>query len=391
MTSPKEKSGPSGRSDSTLPSDSPSESRVQSDALDRPDLDHLNRSDVVATVTAPAKRRFPANWEPCEAVWLSWPHNRETWPGHFDGIPEAFAHFANVVAESVPVRMLAAGHLASQAESLLGHRRNIEIIDIPTNDCWIRDYGPTFVLEGESLLAVDWNFNAWGGKYSPHDLDRAACGKIAQVAGLRCLKTELTLEGGALETDGAGRLIVHSACILDPDRNPGMSKRQIAERLYQFLGIREIGWIDGGLLPGDDTDGHIDQLARFVDRENIVVAVAPDPEVAFSGELEANWDQIRIWGRETSPRVTAHRLPGPPPRQINGQNVPQSYCNFLRLGPSRILVPTFAHQSSDDRALGILRDLCPGVDVKGIPCEKIAWGLGALHCASCHQVAVPTA
>ncbi|TWT96389.1 agmatine deiminase family protein [Neorhodopirellula pilleata] len=335
------------------------------------------------------QRRFPANWEPCEAVWLAWPHNHDTWPGHFDGIPEAFAHFARTVAQSTPVRLLAARDLADEARRLIGKMQNIELIDVPTNDCWIRDYGPTFVHENDSVLAIDWNFNAWGGKYYPYDLDRDAGHRIAKVAGLRCLRTELTVEGGALETDGGGRLMVHSACILDPDRNAGISKDEIAQQFHQFLGITEIAWIDGGLLPGDDTDGHIDQLARFVDRENVVVAVAADPTVPFSGELEANYRQIRVWGRETSPAVTVHRLPGPPPRQINGQNVPQSYCNFLRLGPDRILVPTFAHRSSDQQALGILRDLCPGVSIEGVPCEKIAWGLGALHCASCHQVAPP--
>lgn len=354
-----------------------------------PDRPVVSLNDSAQPSPKRAVRRFPANWEPCETVWLAWPHNRETWPDHFEGIPEAFAHFVQTVAQSTPVRLLAAGNLANEAKRLIGRSDNIELIDIPTNDCWIRDFGPTFVHEDDSVLAIDWNFNAWGGKYSPHDLDRAAGGRIAQAAGLRCLRTELTIEGGALETDGGGRLIVHSACVLDPDRNAGISKQEIAQQFHQFLGIDEIAWVDGGLLPGDDTDGHIDQLARFVDRENVVVAVASDPAVPFSDQLEANYRQIRAWGRETSPAVTVHRLPGPPPRQINGQNVPQSYCNFLRLGANRILVPTFAHRSSDQQAIRILRELCPRVEIEGVPCEKIAWGLGALHCASCHQVAPP--
>jgi agmatine deiminase len=333
------------------------------------------------------KRRFPANWEPCDAVWLAWPHNRETWPGHFEGIPEAFAVFVRAVAKTTPVRLLAAGGLATEARRLIGELSNLEIVDIPTNDCWIRDFGPTFVIDDGLILAIDWYFNAWGGKYYPHDLDQKAGRKIARAAGLRCLKADLTLEGGALETDGGGRLILHSACVLDRDRNPDLNKQQISERLHQYLGVHEIAWINGGLLPGDDTAGHIDQLVRFVDRENVVVAVADTSDVAFANELEANYDQIRLWGRETLPQVRAHRLPGPPPRLINGQNVPQSYCNFLRLGPDRILLPTFDHAASDDRALGILRELCPKVSVEGVPCEKIAWGLGALHCASCHQVA----
>lgn len=341
---------------------------------------------------------MPAQWEPCDAVWLAWPHNLETWPGHFDGIPEAFAVFAHAIAESTPVRILAAGALADSCREVLravsasgktadAETADIEIVDIPTNDCWIRDFGPTFVQEENEVLAVNWNFNAWGGKYHPHDLDRAAGAKIARAAGLRCLHAELTLEGGALDTDGTGRLMVHSACIVDPNRNPGLTQDQIARRLNQYLGVHEIAWIDGGLIPGDDTDGHIDQMARFVDPENIVVAVAPNDEVPYHAALEANFQQIRLWGMQTSPKIVAHRLPTPAPRTIDGQNVPQSYCNFLRIGPGRILVPTFAEPASDDRAIGILQDLCLGVDVQSIPCEKIAWGLGALHCASCHQPA----
>ncbi|MFG0289205.1 MAG: agmatine/peptidylarginine deiminase [Rhodopirellula sp. JB044] len=340
-------------------------------------------------------RRFPAQWEPCDAVWLAWPHNLETWPGHFDGVPEAFARFAHAIAESTPVRILAGGGLAEQCQRLLrsagggsaATAREIEIVDVPTNDCWIRDYGPTFVHERDSLLAVNWRFNAWGGKYHPHDLDRDAGAKIARLAGLRCLKTELTLEGGALETDGAGRLLVHTACVLDPNRNPGLTAQVFAERMYQYLGIAEIAWIDGGIIPGDDTDGHIDQIARFIDRENVVVAVADSPDVPFADALEANYRQVDLWASQTSPEVTVHRLPVPSPRTIDGQNVPQSYCNFLRLGPNRLLVPTFADSKSDDQAIGILRELCPEAEVQGVACEKIAWGLGALHCASCHQPA----
>ncbi len=168
-----------------------------------------------------------------------------------------------------------------------------------------------------------------------------------------------------------------------------MTKEQIAQRLNQYLGVDEIAWIDGGLIPGDDTDGHIDQLARFVDRENIVAAVAEDADNPCAAALEANFRQLRLWSQQTSPSVRIHRLPVPPPRTIDGQPVPQSYCNFLRLGPARILVPTFADRRSDEQAIEILSNLCPGTSVEGVPCEKIAWGLGAFHCASCHQPAVP--
>ena len=197
-------------------------------------------------------RRFPAEWEPCEAVWIAWPHNRDTWPGRFESIPAAFARFVSTVAESTPVRLLAAGPLADQAEQWCGAIAGVSLVDVPTNDCWVRDYGPTFVwdLPGEGnpprLLAVDWQFNAWGGKYHPYDRDAAAGAAIARAAGLPRLNAQLTLEGGALETDGAGRLLVNPGCVLDPRRNPSLSREQAAERLHQYLGVDEIVWIDGG-------------------------------------------------------------------------------------------------------------------------------------------------
>ncbi len=155
------------------------------------------------------QRRFPAQWEPCAAVWLAWPHNQETWPKHFDGIPQAFATFALAIADTTPVRILASGELAASCRSTLAEvrqqrgdvtdRREIDIVDIATNDCWIRDFGPTFVHERSGLLAVNWRFNAWGGKYYPHDLDQAAGGEIARAAGLRCLHADLTIEGALLK------------------------------------------------------------------------------------------------------------------------------------------------------------------------------------------------
>ncbi len=333
--------------------------------------------------------RVPAEWEPQAAIWLAWPHNRDTWPVHFEAIPKVFADWARVIAESTPVRIIASPDHALDAEKLIGRHPNVTRIDIPTNDCWIRDFGPSFVRDVDSgrVHGVDWRFNAWGGKYAPWDEDDGAARKICDWAGLACLSDPMCVEGGALETDGLGRLLTTPDCIITETRNPGLSLHDASERLHQRLGITEIVWLDGGGLEGDDTDGHIDQLARFIDTRNVVVAVCDDPHDANHEPLEANYRQLKLWGAATSPTVQVHRLPIPPRRAVGGQRVPESYCNFLMLGRSRLLVPTFGSAKSDDFAIGLLRELRTGAEIISIDCRELIGGLGALHCASRDQPA----
>ena len=199
------------------------------------------------------------------------------------------------------------------------------------------------------------------------------------------------MEGGALETDGGGRLLTTTECLVTPTRNPKLSQQQIDQRLRDRLGMNEIVWLEGGLA-GDDTDGHIDQLARFIDAENIVVASCDDPHDMNYEPLKGLRVQLKRWAETTTSSPHIHALPVPPPRSIDGQRVPESYCNFLWLGSKRLLVPTFGQPVSDDRALGILRDLVSqtgrGTDVIGVDCRDMIWGLGALHCASRDQPAL---
>lgn len=337
--------------------------------------------------------RVPAEWEAQAAVWLAWPHNRQTWPGRFAPLPPFFAHFTHLIAETTPVRILASRSVARAArempavDRLIGNHPAVEWVDISTDDCWVRDYAPTFVLDQRSgqLHAVTWRYNAWGGKYPPWDRDDAAGGSIARHAGLAVVDGTLCLEGGALETDGQGRMLTSPSSLVTPTRNPGLSRDEIATTLYHFLGVTEIVWLDGGVLAGDDTDGHIDQLARFLDPRQIVVAVCDDPDDPNHFPLEANYRQLRLWGNTTEPSVEVHRLPIPPARFVDRTRVPESYCNFLRLGANRILVPTFGDRRTDDHALGKLRELVPSADIIGLDSTDLAWGLGTLHCCSRDQ------
>ncbi len=323
------------------------------DSLPHPAPRHPATSQADSAGTrAPRDLRVPAEWEPIQCVWLAWPHARDTWPGIFSTIPDFYARWVEMIAESTLVRILAGNEVARDCERTLGKIANTEIVSVATNDAWVRDYGPTFVADQRagSIHAVDWHYNAWGGKYPPWDDDDAAAKQIAAHLSMPVVSSRLCVEGGAMELDGRGRLLTTPDCLITDTRNPGWTKTQISQELHRCLGVNEIVWIDGGGLVGDDTDGHIDQLARFVDERNVVVAVADDPNDENHAGLEQNYRQLRLWADATKPRVTVHRLPIPPERKIDGQRVPESYCNFLRLGPDRLLVPTFGRRPMNTRS-----------------------------------------
>ena len=330
--------------------------------------------------------RWPAEWEPHDAIWLSWPHNQETWPGHYEPVPEAFAAFARQIAQTTPVRMLASHDVAKQAERELSGVNNIELIDIPTNDCWIRDYGPTFVIEENGQVAgVDWHYNSWGGKYPPWEDDAKAASRILNHLGLACHKSILCLEGGALETDGAGRLMLTPDCVITPTRNPTISREQAEAELSAKLGIQEFIWLTGGGLVGDDTDGHIDQLARFIDPQNIVIASCDHADANYNA-LSENRKQLKQWAAENGNGVQIHTVPIPRARYVEGQRVPECYCNFLITG-NQVIVPTFADSNADQRAISILRELMQHHEVVPLDASALSWGLGAFHCMSQQQPA----
>ena len=330
---------------------------------------------------------MPAEWEPCGAVYLAWPHSRDTWPGQFERIPDAFASVVAAIAATHPVRVLADDALANEVNSRLSGIDNWRRWPIPTNDAWLRDTGPTFVWRGDQLTAVDWHFNAWGGKYHPHHHDAAVAARVAQHAGLPRLAGDLTAEGGAIETDGGGRLIVVQNCLVDPRRNGQRDADAIAAVLHQKLGVHEILWLHDATLAGDDTDGHVDQLVRFVTPTDVVVAASDhgDENDASLANVAA---QVRIWAGKTSPTVTVHELPVPPPARLGGYRLPQSYCNFLMLGAERLLMPSFDSPVFDQSAAAILQSIRPSTRIDTVDCSVLTLGLGALHCLTCGQPAV---
>lgn len=266
---------------------------------------------------------------------------------------------------------------------MLQNVSNVTVYKCLTNDCWIRDYGPTFVhrnLDGK-VVGVDWRFNAWGGKYPPYEDDARAAEFICRQLMSARSQSSLYCEGGALETDGEATLLSTSSCLMSRYRNPGWTRDMVEDELKRQLGVTKVIWVDGGGLEGDDTDGHIDQLARFVSPTVVVAATSSDPMDPNRSGLEQNLDILSKKTDAAGRKLTVHALPTPAPRKVDGKRVPESYCNFLFVNGA-VLVPTFGSPHTDRAALEILAQLIPDRKIIPVDCRQLIIGLGAVHCAT---------
>ena len=272
-----------------------------------------------------------------------------------------FRKFVCTLAEVQTVHVLGGPDASCTfARQFLGDISNIHIHPIATNDCWVRDYGPTFVSrkDDQSLVGVCWRYNAWGGKYPPWEEDAKAATHICET--LKCPRSNSMLhcEGGALDTDGNGTVLSTSSCLLNPNRNPGWKPKMVEEELKLQLGVEKIIWVDGGGLDGDDTDGHIDQIARFVAPSEVVAASCNDVTDPNFRRLEENVRLLRNSTDSQGRPLTVHTLPIPPARFVEGQRVPESYCNFM-LANELVIVPSFRNQATDEYALDLFQQLYP--------------------------------
>lgn len=319
-------------------------------------------------------------------MWIAWPHNQETWPGRFGEVPAAFFRFATVLSEVQPVKILAPqDQIESRYRDALERLPQVEIVGIETNDCWIRDYGPTLVKrhDDQSLVGVCWRYNGWGEKYPPFDKDALAATRIVETIGCPRSNSSLYCEGGALETNGQGLLLSTQSCLLNPNRNPGWTTQMVENELKIQLGVDQIVWVDGGGLQGDDTDGHIDQLARFTNENTLVVAVSSPQDENYAG-LERNAQTLRETRLNSGQPLNVVRLPIPPARFIDSKRVPESYCNFV-IANEIVIVPTFRNERTDHEAIDLLGSLFPNRTIVPLDAHDLAWGLGAFHCASQQQ------
>jgi agmatine deiminase len=338
---------------------------------------------MTANPTPASDLYWPPEWAPHAATWLSWPHNRNTWPGKFAAIPPAYAEFVRAIADFEPVQILAGGAtVMADARKHVGDLKNVSLHDIETNDAWIRDHGPTFVVDRarkESLL-VDWGYNSWGGKYPPFDKDNAVPARIAERLGRERIETGIVLEGGAIEGNGEGLVMTTPRCLLDSNRNEGMTKERMEAALKEFLGARQVLWIEDGELAGDDTDGHIDQLARFVGPSTVVVASEDDPADENFLPLQAIGRQLREFRSQDGRPLEVIPLPMPRPKFTDGQRMPASYANFLIVNGA-VIVPQYADRA-DEAACEVLAAVFPDRQIIGLPALDLVWGLGAFHCLS---------
>jgi len=332
---------------------------------------------------------MPAEWEPQAAIWLSWPHNRATWPGQFRPIPGVFAKIVADISRFEAVRINCAAKLQPRARRLCAaasaDMARVTFYNHPTNDAWCRDHGPIFVRNDRTgeVAVTDWVHNAWGGKYPPYDLDNEIPPRIARKLGLRRFEQDMVLEGGSIEVNGAGLLLTSEQCLLNPNRNPRLSRTQIEQHLKDYLGLKRVLWLGEGIV-GDDTDGHIDDITRFFRTDGIVTCVEPRHRDANHKILAANLERLRGFRTAGGGRFEIVELPMPSPFGFRGQRVPASYANFLVINGA-VLVPQFRQKRRDAAACSIIGDCFKGREVVPVDCYHLIWGLGTLHCISQQQ------
>ncbi len=339
---------------------------------------------------AAAGLRWPAEWELHRATWLSWPHNRETWPHELDRVEAVFAAMVRALWLREEVCINVSGDAMEEAvrkrlrQTEVDPDRGIRFFPIPTNDAWVRDYGPIFLVgEGDpgtrERALVDFGFDAWGGKYPPWDRDDAVPRRIGEALGIRRYPADRVLEGGSVDGNGRGTLLTTRACLLHSNRGGGQprSRDDMEKFLAAELGAKQLLWLDKG-LEGDDTDGHIDDIARFVAEDRVVAAVEDDSADANHAPLLANLERLRGMCNAAGKMLEVIPLPMPPRIVVRGERCPASYANFY-LANGVALVPTF-DAPSDERALAILAECLPGREIIPVPSRDLIVGLGAVHC-----------
>ncbi len=327
--------------------------------------------------------RMPAEWEPHAGTWITWPRREGiSFPGLYDRIPPVLATMVRVLAadEGVFINVWDKAMEAEVRTVLEAHdalNDQVEFYHHRAYEPWGRDHGPVFVLNDRDRAIIDWDYNAWGEKYPPYDLDNAIPRQIAQARGLPCFTPGMVLEGGSIETNGTGTLLTTKSCLLNPNRNPSLDQDAIESQLMEYLGVQQILWLGEGIV-GDDTDGHIDDITRFVDRHTVVTCVEPDQTDPNHAPLQANLERLQSMQAEDGTPLRVIELPMPGPVLHENERLPASYANFY-IGNRSVILPTYRHPH-DELAKEILQNCFPERQVIGIDSTDLVWGLGSFHC-----------
>ncbi len=342
----------------------------------------------------PATYRMPAEWEEHEATWLAWPHELGDWPGKFAPIPWVYADIVRLLARVERVRILVQGREAAEKARRYLTKVGadigaVEFYACPTNRSWVRDYGPVFVRDKSGhLSAVNWKFNAWA-KYTNWQLDDAVPNFIAERLSMKLLEPGAVLEGGGIDVNGRGSLLTTEECLLSPiqGRNPSLDRGQMEALMARYLGAVNVLWLNRG-IEGDDTHGHIDDIARFAGPSTVVAALESDPQDPNYEPLRENFARLRRMRDEAGNALRIISLPMPDPIYFDRQRLPASYLNFY-IANRLVLVPTF-NDAKDRIALGTLARVFPQHSVVGVHSLDLVLGLGTLHCMTQQQPAAST-
>ncbi len=328
---------------------------------------------------------FPAEWSKHESTWLSYPHNENSWPGKIDAIFPYYNTFIKELSKVEKVNINVESQdmqakIENELRQIGANMPNIFFHLFKTNDAWIRDHGPAFVVNDKThqKAIVDWNYNAWGGKY-PYELDNKIPSLIARYSSLNLFHAGIVMEGGSVDFNSQQDVLTTKSCLLNKNRNPHLTQAEIEDKLRAYYGVETIHWLEEG-LQGDDTDGHIDDLSRFVNNDTIVTMVAEDKSSEDYQVLQKNLQILKTLRLNNGKQATIVEIPLPKEVIYQGQKLPASYANFY-IANDIVIVPVY-NCSNDEIALKILQDCFPNRKIIAIDSTEIIWGLGSFHCLS---------
>lgn len=350
----------------------------------------MNKNSYFKNTPAALGYRMPAEWEKHEAIWLSWPHDSTDFSNRFDEVHKTYLRIIKTISNCETVNLLVKDNQTKKEIEDLFKKEKIDMERITFHvfhfaDIWIRDYGPIFVINQNKLAMTDWIFNAWGEKFKQLLNDTNIPGLISQTLNIPCFSPDMVLEGGSIDVNGKGTLITTEQCLLNKNRNPNLSKQEIEKYLMEYLGARKILWLKKG-IEGDDTDGHVDDIARFVNPTTLLCAFEDDKDDENYSILKNNFEILQNSSDQDGNKLNIVKLPMPGFIGADKNRLPASYANFY-IGNNAVLVPVFGHEN-DRKALDTIQNCFPTRKTIGIHCVDLLYGGGVIHCISQQQPAM---